>query len=158
MMPTRFWLGAFYFPHGFFTGILQHHARIYELSIDKLLFETQVLTVDDVALLEQMQFDGVILDGLKSEGTRWDEDTKMLAEPIYGNVLEPLPIIWFKPVTQLEKVGKYQMPLYTTVNRFGVLSTTGLSTNYVMNLFLESDKDESWWILRGAAAFIQDTE
>ena len=33
-MPNKFWLGAFHFPHGFFTGILQHHARIYTLSID----------------------------------------------------------------------------------------------------------------------------
>lgn len=43
-MPDKFWLGAFHFPHGFFTGILQHHARIYSLSIDKLKFETNVLT------------------------------------------------------------------------------------------------------------------
>lgn len=43
-IPTRFWLGAFYFPHGFFTGILQHHARVYTLSIDQLQFDTGVLT------------------------------------------------------------------------------------------------------------------
>lgn len=44
------------------------------------------------------------------------------------------------------------MPLYTTVNRFGVLSTTGLSTNYVMSMLLRTDRDESWWILRGLRA------
>ncbi|CAL6000859.1 Dynein_heavy chain [Hexamita inflata] len=50
------------------------------------------------------------------------------------------------------------MPLYTTLNRFGVLSTTGLSTNYVMNMYLQSEQSEEWWVLRGAAAFIQDQE
>lgn len=80
--------------------------------------------------------DGVILDGMKSEGTRWDLANACLTEPFFGRVLEPMPPIWFKPVVKLSKNGKYACPLYTTTNRFGVLSTTGLSTNYVMNMHL----------------------
>lgn len=69
-----------------------------------------------------------------------------------------MPSIWFKPITNLNKEGKYATPLYTTTSRFGVLSTTGLSTNYVMNMHLKTEQPESWWILRGAAVFIQDAE
>ena len=113
-----------------------------------------MLTQDEEEELLSTQFDGVIMTGLKSEGVRWNKEVGHLDEPIYGNVLEAMPAIWFRPTTTLPKEGKYAMPLYTTVNRFGVLSTTGLSTNYVMNMHLPTERPESWWILRGAAAFI----
>ena len=115
-----------------------------------------MLTRAEEQELKTQQFDGVILTGLKSEGARWNDSAKVLDEPIYGKVLEEMPAIWFRPVTKLVTDKTYAMPLYTTVNRFGVLSTTGLSTNFVMNMHLNSEKPESWWILRGAAAFIQD--
>lgn len=115
-----------------------------------------MLTHAEEQELKTQQFDGVILTGLKSEGARWNDKIKVLDEPIYGKVLEEMPAIWFRPVTKLVTDKTYAMPLYTTVNRFGVLSTTGLSTNFVMNMHLNSEKPESWWILRGAAAFIQD--
>lgn len=87
-IPNRFWLGAFHFPHGFFTGILQHHARIYALSIDRLQFETIVLSEYELEELSNQQFDGVIIQGLKSEGARWNTETNILDEPIYGKVLD----------------------------------------------------------------------
>lgn len=36
--PQCYWFSAFFFPHGFMTGILQTHARRYKIAIDKLSF------------------------------------------------------------------------------------------------------------------------
>ncbi|KAH0574918.1 Dynein heavy chain [Spironucleus salmonicida] len=156
-IPTQFWLGAFHFPHGFFTGILQHHARVYALSIDRLSFQTNAVNTDEqVNTIEQTLFDGVLLTGLKSEGCQWNFKNEHIDESDFGKILTDMPAIWFRPVLQIDNTGKYAMPLYTTTNRFGVLTTTGLSSNYVMNMNLPSKKEGNWWIQRGAAAFIQD--
>ena len=98
-MPTKLWIGAFHFPHGFFTGVLQHHARIYALSIDKLQFQTIVLnTAQEVADLESQLFDGEILSGLKSEGCCWNTEKKIVDESVFGQILTDMPSVWFKPV------------------------------------------------------------
>ena len=128
---------------------------MYTLSIDQLQFETQVLADDDAERLQRQQFDGVLVDGLLAEGALWDARSQALDEPVRGRVLEPLPLVWFQPSVSLKRAGRYAMPLYTTTARFGVLSTTGLSTNYIMNLNLPSTRPESWWTLRGAACFVQ---
>lgn len=41
--PTSYWLSGFYFPQGFLTGTLQTHARKYNLPIDQLKFDFEML-------------------------------------------------------------------------------------------------------------------
>jgi len=41
--PNCYWLSGFFFPQGFITGVLQTHARKYEIAIDKLSFSFRVL-------------------------------------------------------------------------------------------------------------------
>ena len=49
--------------------------------------------------------------------------------------------------------GFYSCPLYKTLTRAGVLSTTGLSTNFITELELpiSSDRSESFFVRRGCA-------
>ncbi len=53
-------------------------------------------------------------------------------------LFEELPVIWLEPVTieSYKPVNTYKCPLYKTSTRYGVLSTTGHSTNFVMYMDL----------------------
>jgi dynein heavy chain len=42
-VPVSFWLSGFFFPQGFMTGVLQTHARNYNLPIDQLKIDFEVI-------------------------------------------------------------------------------------------------------------------
>ena len=67
-----------------------------------------------------------------------------------------MPVIHFLPTTEgKETEGKYLCPLYKTSVRKGTLSTTGHSTNYILDLSIPSNESEDYWILKGTALLCQ---
>ena len=52
------------------------------------------------------------------------------------------------------KEGIYDCPMYKVVSRRGTLSTTGHSTNFVMEIELATKEHENVWIKAGVACFL----
>lgn len=82
----------------------------------------------------------------------------MTLEEQYPKVLTgELPLVWFKPIKKNDLIigSRYTCPVYTTSDRRGTLSTTGHSTNYILPMLLDTNKNPSHWIYRGVALLCQ---
>ncbi|KAH8057234.1 dynein light chain binding protein [Aureococcus anophagefferens] len=142
---------------GFMTGTLQTYARKHMVAIDTLEYEYEVLKLDGDP--EAAPEDGVICSGLNLEGARWCFDTHMVVESRIGEMYTMLPMIHFKPaVGHTIPDGFYACPVYKTAERKGVLSTTGMSTNFVVAVELPSSVAPERWVLAGVAALLNLTD
>ncbi|CAK9798694.1 Dynein axonemal heavy chain 7 [Anthophora quadrimaculata] len=152
--PTTFWISGFSFVHAFLTAAMQNYARKYKIPIDRIDFDYEVLPAYE---LNKSPIDGVYVYGMFLAGARWNMRTMLLAESFPKILWDPMPIIWMKPcVIDALDVGKrYSCPLYITSARFGVLKTTGHSTNYVLSILIDTDYPVSHWIKRGLALLCQ---
>lgn len=97
--------------------------------------------------------DGINVFGMYIQGCKWNDQTRLLDESDPKILFVRCPMIWFKPALtdQLRNYPHYNCPVYKTSERKGTLSTTGHSTNFVLDLRLPSDKPQSHWIKRGVA-------
>ncbi|KAJ1441552.1 dynein heavy chain, N-terminal region 2-domain-containing protein, partial [Ochromonadaceae sp. CCMP2298] len=138
--PCAFPLPVFFFPQGFMTASLQTYARKHMEAIDNLSFAFEILTIQPEEIQEAPQ-DGVIVFGLYLEGARFD--------------MTELKVVDSRP-----GIITYACPVYKTAVRKGVLSTTGMSTNYVVpvELPIYADQQEQRWILAGVAALCNLTD
>ncbi|XP_026666919.1 dynein heavy chain 6, axonemal [Ceratina calcarata] len=172
--PISFWISGLSFPQGFLTGMLQTCARKYNTPIDhlKLDFITSEIVLDqDEIEIEHKKAeqevpevykglkvpeDGVLIHGLYIDAGRWDFQTMMLVDANIGEMHPSLPVMHINPVLELpEDDPRYVCPLYKTAVRAGVLSTTGHSTNFVVQVLLPSEQPQPYWILKGTALLIE---
>ncbi|KAL3319655.1 Dynein heavy chain 6, axonemal [Cichlidogyrus casuarinus] len=177
--PGSYWLSGFFFPQGFLTGTLQNYARKYQYPIDHLSFKFKVFTstyvsqasisagwqdlkfgekLKDFERLETIE-DGVIVHGLFMEGCLWEDELVQLAEPRLGEMMSVLPAMHMKPeMDWVEDANKYIAPMYKTSERAGTLSTTGMSTNFIVGVPLPTDRTNDFWISMGAALITEDAK
>ncbi len=164
-VPKLFWLSGFFFTQSYLTGILQNFARKYRISIDLLEFEFEfghLLTEDPKKTEEHTERppDGCYVYGLFFEGCGWDPKDKKLVENRGKEIITPAPTILLLPTKDKSKESKtdYCCPVYKTMERRGVLSTTGHSTNFILNIDVYTDVNPKTWIKRGVALICQLSE
>ncbi|KAF6321024.1 dynein axonemal heavy chain 6 [Rhinolophus ferrumequinum] len=176
--PKSFWISGFFFPQGFLTGTLQNHARKYNLPIDELSFQYNIIPTyrDQAAVIEAaktVQFgqelpmdielptpeDGVLVHGMFMDAFRWDDDEMVIEDALPGQMNPMLPVVHFEPQQNYEPSPTlYHSPLYKTGARAGTLSTTGHSTNFVVTVLLPSKRSKDYWISKGSALLCQLSE
>jgi dynein heavy chain len=156
--PATFPLPAFFFPQGFMTGTLQTFARKYMVPVNTLVFKFFVLDEAAEEITEGPD-DGVICHGMFLEGARFCQDEHRIKESEWGVIYTPLPLIHFVPEANYKpKPTSYMCPVYKTAERKGVLSTTGMSTNFVVAIELPTMDDPDKWTLAGMAALLNLTD
>ena len=69
-----------------------------------------------------------------------------------GEIYGAVPLIHFMPTVNYKPSPKeFSAPVYKTHVRAGTLSTTGMSTNFIVTVELPTREDPDKWILMGAA-------
>ncbi|KAG6586851.1 Dynein heavy chain [Phytophthora cinnamomi] len=157
--PVVFQLNVFFFPQGFMTGTLQNFARKYQTAIDSLAFTFTVMDVENAKQLTQSPTDGIYVDGLWLQGAKWSPSRRLLEDAKPGEMFSAMSIVHFLPATSAVAcnptlsagIMMYPCPVYKTSVRQGTLSTTGISTNYVIAVQLPSNKPPNYWVMMGAA-------
>jgi dynein heavy chain len=156
--PPVFWLSGFFFPQGFMTGTLQNHARKYSLPIDTLGFGFSITDklAAEAILESEVPEDGVLVSGLFMDGARWDMEKRTIADSRPGEMFSLVPVIHFRPEADYKpNPTEYSAPVYKTSVRAGTLSTTGMSTNFVIAVEMPTEDDASKWVLMGCALLCQ---
>ena len=148
-LPTVYWLSGFYFTQAFITGTLQNFARRNTVPIDQVRFNFSTLSKKEYKMAPK---NGVYIRGLFLQAGGWDWEQELLVESQPKELFCEAPLIWLKPVPEEELQSyPYRCPVYKTSERRGMLSTTGLSTNFVMYILLPTKKSQDHWKQRGVA-------
>jgi len=153
-VPHVFRLSAFVFPQGFLTGALQFHARKHQIPIDLLSFDFEVSPFETEEQVKELPKNGIYISGLFLEGAMWNQSQKILTDLPAGQLFRQMNVINFIPVDEVKEYEKkkYLCPVYKTAERKGVLTTTGLSSNFILAVTLPCSEDNpDKWTLRGAA-------
>lgn len=133
------------------TAAKQNYARKFRIPIDQIDFDFTCRDGPDDCV--KPPEDGVYCRGLYIEGARWSFELHQLDESQPKVLFSAMPNIWFEPreVTKFRDFNNYNCPLYKTSDRRGILSTTGHSTNFVIDVRLATDRDPAHWTRRGVA-------
>merc|ERR1712167_29527 len=150
--PVSFWLGGFFFPQGFMTGVSQNYSRKYKVAIDTLKWAFDCTKHETHETISEQPEDGVWIYGCYMDGASFDVENGYIVESKPAQNFQLLPVIQFLPKANHEPAKEnYETPCYKTTARFGQLSTTGMSTNYVLNIELKCPPGVSpdKWVLMG---------
>lgn len=144
---------------------MQNYARAHALPIDTLSWDFRYLNRQPAEGIAARPADGCYIRGLFLEGARYDEDAGLLADSLPKQLYTPLPVMHLVPVQHRAQptTHVYRCPVYKILSRWGVLATTGHSSNFVLFIEIPSDRpdivnnvgevDAGVWVRAGVAAF-----
>uniref|UniRef100_A0A0X3PBI3 Dynein heavy chain 2 n=1 Tax=Schistocephalus solidus TaxID=70667 RepID=A0A0X3PBI3_SCHSO len=147
--PKCFWIGAFTFPTGFLTAVMQTSARMHGISVDSLSWDFNVLTIAESNIPNPPK-DGVYIRALFLEGAGWDMKNSNLIEAQPMMLVSSMPVIHFRPVENKKKVAKsvYVCPCYYYQNRSGAAG----KPSFMIGVELKTGEfPPDHWIKRGTA-------
>lgn len=103
--------------------------------------------------------DGCQVQGCYLEGCRYDQEKGQLVDSMPRELYTKMPIVWLKPVDtavaiEVNRDDVYECPIQKTLARYGTLSTTGHSTNFVMMIDIPTKDSNTKWTMAGVAAFL----
>ncbi|KAJ1516963.1 Dynein heavy chain 2, axonemal [Coelomomyces lativittatus] len=157
--PKSYWLGAFTFPTGFLTSVLQKTARKLNVSIDSLSWEFSVVQLEGEPTTTNMlntnvgNGGGVLVRGFYLEGAGWDKRTNTLTEPKPMELLTLLPSILFKPTEVKKKSSKgvYSCPVYY----YPIRAVVKERASFLIAIDLKTGPfDSDFFIKRGTACIL----
>jgi len=97
-IPFSFWIGAFTYPTGFTTSLLQRFSRKASgAPIDKLEFDFVPVPKEPSEINEHPK-DGAFISHLFLEGAKWDSEKLCLCEPKVMELYCNMPVLHFKPI------------------------------------------------------------
>jgi dynein heavy chain len=130
---------------------VSHHHNAVVFCLPSSLLPAQDFIVHDSFALDASDVDarptdGAYVYGMFLEGARWDNVAHTLSDSNPKELYVGMPVIHLSPVQNRPDVeeGIYRTPVYKTLTRAGLLSTTGHSTNFVMWLELASGTETCW--------------
>jgi dynein heavy chain len=152
--PSIFWIGGFFFPQSFMTGILQNYSRKHLVPVNTLSFKTETLKEPWEKIMKAPE-DGVYIYGMFFDGADWNKETMTMQDPKVGTSYAQVPVIHLLPCHHYKSPPEdYLCPVYRTQIRAGILASTGLSTNFVVAVHLKVNEPPEFWTLRGAAILL----
>ena len=148
--PHVFWIGAFTYPTGFTTSLLQRYSRRGGApSIDKLEFDF-IPIPKQVKDVTEPSKDGSYITGLYLEGAKWNFEKMCLQEPDVMELTVLMPIIQFKPIQKRVKPPQnvYECPCYYYPIRQGTVDKDSFMLKIDLKL---GEQPPDFWVKRGTA-------
>lgn len=149
-IPLTFWIGAFTYPTGFTTSLLQRFSRkATGAPIDKLEFDFNPIAKEPNEIGEPPK-DGAYITGLFLEGAKWNMEKMWMMEPDVMELACPMPILHFKPIQKRAKPPQniFECPCYYYPVRGGTIDRD----SFMMKIDIRSGEySPDFWVKRGAA-------
>jgi len=148
----HFWIGAFTYPTGFTTSLLQRFSRTTKgsnASIDKLEFDFLPVPKEPEEINEHPK-EGAYISGLILDGAKWDPEKLCLVEPKVMELICPMPVLLFRPIVKRQKPPQnvYVCPCYYYPNRAGDVT----KDSFMLNVDIKTgDHPPEFWVKRGTA-------
>lgn len=156
--PRSFWLGIFASAKRFISVIRIILARQYEIPVDQLVFNFQVLSIKNLSMINYSNEKAFYFHDLQLIGASWDIVKGNLISCNPRILSELMPVIQLTPQPLEENKldnCKYLCPLYKSNVGRDLINYAGSLSNFIIYILLSTEINNDNWIKLRTALFCQ---